>query len=287
MKKPAASLKARGGQLDWSWKVKEGENTQLRDKLMQLRKRVAELEPIVTEDKWAEGELKQSFQEVRRSLEATLNAVASAVEFQEIRRSLEATVNTVASVAEMKDPHTAGHQRQVARLSCDIAKEMGLSDEKIEGIRVAAMVHDIGKINVPAEILSKSGTLDRIEFDLVKTHPQGGYDILKQIRFPWPVAEIVLQHHERMNGSGYPQGLKGDDILLEARVLAVADVVEAMSSHRPYRPALGIDRAIEEIKKNKSKLYDRDVVAACLRVCATKSKPNERVSQERTGRRRS
>jgi len=258
--------------------VKKGKNTQLRDKLIQLRQRVAELERIVTERKWAEGELKESFEELRRSLEATVHTVASAVDFEELRRSLETTIHAVASVVEMKDPHTAGHQRQVAQLSCGIAKEMGLSDEKIEGIRVAAIVHDVGKINVPTEILRKSGLLDRIEFDLVKMHPQSGYDILNQIQFPWPVAEIVLQHHERMNGSGYPQGLKGDDILLEARVLAVADVVEAMSSDRPYRPALGIDRAMKEIRKNKGKLYDLDVVAACLRVCATKSKSNKHVS---------
>jgi len=244
--------------------VKGGTNTQLRDKLIQLSQRVAELEPIATERKWAKGELKQSFEELRRSLEVTVHALASAV--------------------EMKDPQTAGHQRRVAQLSCAIAKEMGLSDEKMEGIRIAAMVHDVGKMNVPGEILNKSGSLNSMEFGLVKMHPQDGYNMLKQIKFPSPVAEIVLQHHERMDGSGYPKGLKGDDILLEARVLAVADVVEAMSSDRPYRPALGIDKAIEEIRKNKGKLYDPDVVAACLRVCSKEAK-SKSVSQKRAGRR--
>jgi putative nucleotidyltransferase with HDIG domain len=174
----------------------------------------------------------------------------------------------------------------VAKLACAIAEDMALSDDKIEGIGIAAMVHDIGKINVPGEILSKGGPLNDIEFALIKRHAQVGYDILKEIKFPWPVAQIVLQHHERVDGSGYPQGLKRDDILLEARVLAVADVVDAMLSNRPYRPALGIDKAMEEIKKNKGKLYDRDVVAACQRICSEKSR-SKSVSQKRMGRRRS
>jgi len=232
--------------------------------LIQLRQRVTEPKQVATERKWAEGELKQSF-EKRRSLKGAIHALASAV--------------------EMKDPHTAGHQRRVAGLACVIAKDMGLSDEKIAGICMAGMVHDVGKINVPAEVLSKAGSLNGTEFDLIKMHPQDGYNVLKEIEFPWPVAQIVLQHHERMDGSGYPQGLKGDDILLEARILAVADVVEAMSSHRPYRPALGIDKAMEEIRKNKGKLYDPDVVASCLRVCSEKSR-SKSVSQKGTRRRR-
>jgi len=266
--------------------VKRRTNTQLGNKLIQLRQRVAELEPIATERNWAKGELKQAFEELRRSLESTVNALASAVNFEELRRNLEDTVHALAVAIEMKDPLTAGHQRRVAKLACAIAEDMGLSDDKIEGIGIAAMVHDIGKINVPGEILSKGGPLNDIEFALIKRHAQVGYDILKEIKFPWPVAQIVLQHHERVDGSGYPQGLKGDDILLEARVLAVADVVDAMSSNRPYRPALGIDKAMEEIKKNKGKLYDRDVVAACLRVCSEKSR-SKSVSQKRMGRRRS
>jgi len=233
-----------------------GEKTQqLREELRQLRRRVEELnqEQVGTEHKWAEGKLKQSFEELRRNLKGTIHALAA--------------------VVEMKDPYTAGHQRRVSGLAGVIAKDMGLSDEKIEGVRMAGLIHDIGKLSVPAEILSKPSQLTGTEFDLLKAHPQVAYDILKAIHFPWPVAEIVLQHHERMDGSGYPQGLKGDDILLEARILAVADVVEAMSSHRPYRPALGIDKAKEEIRKNKGKLYDPDVVASCLRVCSEKSRP--------------
>ena len=190
-----------------------------------------------------------------------------------LRRNLKGTIHALTAVVEMKDPYTAGHQRRVSGLAGVIAKDMGLSDEKIEGVRMAGLIHDIGKLSVPAEILSKPSQLTGTEFDLLKAHPQVAYDILKAIHFPWPVAEIVLQHHERMDGSGYPQGLKGDDILLEARILAVADVVEAMSSHRPYRPVLGIDKAKEEIRKNKGKLYDPDVVASCLRVCSEKSRP--------------
>jgi HD-GYP domain-containing protein (c-di-GMP phosphodiesterase class II) len=141
---------------------------------------------------------------------------------------------------------------------------MKLPPDKIEGIRIASLIHDIGKIGIPAEILSKPDRLSEIEYSLIKDHSQMGYDILKSIDFPWPIAQIVLQHQERLNGSGYPQGLKGDDILLEAKIIAVADVIEAMSSHRPYRPALGIDQALEEISKNKGILYDPEVVDTCL-----------------------
>ncbi len=183
-----------------------------------------------------------------------------------LRKALEGTVHALAATAEMRDPYTAGHQRRVAELASAIAKEMGLPREQIEGIHMAGLIHDIGKISVPAEILSKPSKLNKMEMDLIKTHSQVGYDILKGIDFPWPIAEIVLQHHERLDRSGYPQGLKDDEILLEARILAVADVVEAMSSHRPYRPALGIDAALDEIKKGKGRLYDPNVVDACLAV---------------------
>jgi HD-GYP domain-containing protein (c-di-GMP phosphodiesterase class II) len=149
-------------------------------------------------------------------------------------------------------------------LTTAIAKELNLSPDKIEGIRVASLVHDIGKISVPTEILSKSIALSDIEFSLIKGHSQIGYDILKSIEFPWPVEEIVLQHHEKIDGSGYPKGLKGDEILLEAKIICVADVVEAMSSHRPYRPALGIDAALEEISQNRGILYDPEVVDICI-----------------------
>ncbi|HID87880.1 MAG TPA: HD-GYP domain-containing protein [Anaerolineae bacterium] len=151
-----------------------------------------------------------------------------------------------------------------------IAREMGLPEEQFEGIRIAGLIHDIGKINVPAEILSKPGPLSELEFGLIQAHPQVGHDILKTIEFPWPVAQIVLQHHERMDGSGYPQGLSDDNILLEARILGVADVVEAMASHRPYRPPRGLDKALEEISRNRGILYDPEVVDACLKLFTEK-----------------
>jgi PAS domain S-box-containing protein/putative nucleotidyltransferase with HDIG domain len=184
--------------------------------------------------------------------------------YQQLRETFIETVNALASTVEMKDPYTAGHQRWATRLACSIAKEMGLSEEQIEGIRMAGLIHDIGKINIPAEILSKPGQLSDIQYNMVKIHPQVGCDILREIKFPWPVAQIVLQHHERMNGSGYPEGISGEEIILEARILAVADTVEAMSSHRPYRAAHGIERALEEISRNRGTLYDPEVVDACL-----------------------
>jgi len=187
-----------------------------------------------------------------------------------LRRLLEEIVNVLASTAEMRDPYTAGHQRRVTVLACAIAEELGLSPEQIEGIRLAARIHDIGKIYVPAEILSKPGRLTETEFSLIKAHPQVGHDALQSIEFPWPVAEIILQHHERLDGSGFPRGLSGEEILLEARVLAVADVVEAMSSHRPYRPARGIEKALEEISQQKGILYDSQVVDACLKLFSEK-----------------
>jgi PAS domain S-box-containing protein/putative nucleotidyltransferase with HDIG domain len=184
--------------------------------------------------------------------------------YQQLRETFIETVNALASTVEMKDPYTAGHQRWATRLACAIAKEMGLSEERIEGIRMAGLIHDIGKINIPAEILSKPGQLSDIQYNMVKIHPQVGCDILREIKFPWPVAEIVLQHHERMNGSGYPEKRSGEAIILEARILAVADTVEAMASHRPYRVAHGIKSALEEISQNKGTLYDPAVVDACL-----------------------
>ena len=183
-----------------------------------------------------------------------------------VQKTAEGIINVVSNMSELKDPYTAGHQRRVAQLARVIAEEMGLPGETIEGIRIAGTVHDIGKLAVPAEILSKPGRLSEMEFSLLKGHPQAGYDILKTIDFPWPVAQIVLQHHLRLDGSGYPDILKGKEIMLEARIIAVADVVEAMSSHRPYRPSLGIEKALEEISQNRGKLYDPDVVDACLTV---------------------
>jgi HD-GYP domain-containing protein (c-di-GMP phosphodiesterase class II) len=188
------------------------------------------------------------------------------VGLQRLERAMEDTVQAIASTLEMRDAYTAGHQRRVAVISQAIAKEMGLSDDRIHGLRLATIVHDLGKINIPAEILNRPGKLSAIEFAFIKTHPQVGYDILKPVEFPWPIADIVLQHHERLDGSGYPNGLKGDAILLEARILAVADVVESMTSHRPYRPALGLDVALAEIQEGSGKLYDPVVVEACVKL---------------------
>jgi putative nucleotidyltransferase with HDIG domain len=183
-----------------------------------------------------------------------------------LRSAMSGTVQAMANVVESKDPYTAGHQRRVADLARSIAKELGLPMEKIDCIRLAGLIHDIGKVAVPAEILSKPGTLTDIEMELVKHHAQVGYDILKDIEFPCPIAQIVAQHHEKIDGSGYPAGLSGDDILPEAKILAVADSVEAICSHRPYRPALGIEKALEIISEGKGTLYDADVVDACTRL---------------------
>lgn len=194
---------------------------------------------------------------------------------QELKQSLKrmndivnGVINSLSSTVDARDPYTAGHQKRVAQLAIAIARSMGLEKTVISSIRMAGILHDLGKIAIPAEILSKPSTLSDIEFSLIKTHPQVGFDILKNINFPTPVAMIVYQHHERMDGSGYPLGLSEDDILPETKILTVADVVEAMSSHRPYRPGLGMDKALEEIKKNKGRFYDPDVVDACLKTAA-------------------
>lgn len=183
---------------------------------------------------------------------------------EHLRASMTDTVQAIATVAELRDAYTAGHQWRVADLAVVIAREMGLQDEQVQGIHLAALVHDIGKIQIPSEILTKPKRLNNLEYELVKTHSQAGYDILKGISFPWPIAQTVLQHHERLDGSGYPLGLVGDQILIEARIVAVADVVESMASHRPYRPALGIDKALDEVRTNRGILYETVVVDACL-----------------------
>lgn len=189
----------------------------------------------------------------------------------QLHETFIATVNALATTIEMKDPYTAAHQRWVTRLACAIASEMNLPQEQIKGLHMAGLIHDIGKLDVPAELLIKPSRLTEIEYEAIKIHPQSGYNIVREIQFPWPIAQIVLQHHERINGSGYPQGISGSDIILEARLLAVADVVESMSSHRPYRNAHGIEFALEEISKNRGVLYDPDVVKACLRVFKDKA----------------
>jgi PAS domain S-box-containing protein len=185
---------------------------------------------------------------------------------ERLRKAVNTTIQVMVSAVEARDPYTAGHQSRSADLARAIAAQMGLPQEKIEGLRMAASIHDIGKLSIPAEILSKPSRLTNIEFSLIKEHARMGYEMLKDVESPWPLAEIVYQHHERMDGSGYPRNLKGDEILMEARILAVADVVEAMASHRPYRPAIGIEEALEEIEKNKGTLYDDVVADACLRL---------------------
>lgn len=179
---------------------------------------------------------------------------------------LTGTIQAIAKTTEMRDPYTAGHQERVAVLSCAIAEELLLSENEINGIRVASTLHDIGKIYLPSEILTKPRRLTNIEYSMIKTHSQVGFDILKNIEFPWPIAQIVHQHHERIDGSGYPQGLMEEEILKEAKILCVADVVEAMASHRPYRPSLGIDTALKEITEKRALLYDSGVVDSCIRL---------------------
>jgi PAS domain S-box-containing protein/putative nucleotidyltransferase with HDIG domain len=184
--------------------------------------------------------------------------------YEALRRTLDGSIKSIAKMVEMKDPYTTGHQQRVAELASAIAREMGLPAEQVKYIYMAGLIHDIGKLYVPADILSKPGKLTQIELAMIHTHSQGSYDILTEIEFPWPLAQIAWQHHERLDGSGYPQGLSGDDILPEAKILAVSDVVEAMASYRPYRPALGIDRALEEIELNRGILYGAEAADICL-----------------------
>jgi PAS domain S-box-containing protein len=200
----------------------------------------------ITERKQAEAKLQQTLESLKRAVGTTIQVLVAAL--------------------ESRDPYTAGHQNQTTNLACAIAREMGMPEDKIEGILMAGSIHDIGKLAIPAEILTKPTKLSNIEFSLIKEHSQSGFDMLKDIESPWPLAQIVYQHHERLNGSGYPRNLKGDEILLEARIMAVADVVDAMGSHRPYRASLGIEAALEEIEQNRGILYDTDVVDACLRL---------------------
>nr|WP_305910148.1 HD-GYP domain-containing protein [Methylomarinum sp. Ch1-1]MDP4519669.1 HD-GYP domain-containing protein [Methylomarinum sp. Ch1-1] len=184
----------------------------------------------------------------------------------QLKEALIGTIRAIALTVEKRDPYTAGHQSRVADLAAAIAEELGLDQERIEGLRLGATIHDIGKIYIPAEILNRPGRLSEHEFGMIKSHAEVGYDIIKDVQFPWPVADMVLQHHERLDGSGYPNGLKGDEIILEARILAAADAVEAITAHRPYRPGLGINTALDEIESKRGLTYDADVVDACLRL---------------------
>jgi HD-GYP domain-containing protein (c-di-GMP phosphodiesterase class II) len=200
----------------------------------------------ITERKQAEKELQQTLESLRKAIGTTIQVMVSAV--------------------ESRDPYTSGHQFRAANLACAIATEMGFPQDKIEGLLMAGSIHDIGKLSIPAEILSKPTKLTNIEFSLIKEHARKGYELLKDVESPWPLAQIVYQHHERMDGSGYPRNLKGDEIIMEARIMAVADVVEAMASHRPYRPGLGIKAALDEIETNSGIFYDKAVVDTCLRL---------------------
>lgn len=195
----------------------------------------------------------------------------------ELQKAMDGVIHAVSLVVESRDPYTAGHQRRVAELARTIAKEMGLSEWQMMGIHVAGLLHDVGKVAVPSEILSKPGKISENEFNIIKNHCQVGYEILERIDFPWPVTRAILQHHERLDGSGYPQGLSGEDIILDARILGVADVVEAMSSHRPYRPALGLDSALKEISQASGILYDTEVVEACLALLKKNQPEFERI----------
>ena len=232
----------------------------------ELTERIAEMQT-----KYETERLEKLVAERTRELEQRVNDLAqtkSDLQFSKSRlqAALDGTIRALATTIEARDPYTAGHQRRVASLSRAIAETMCLPEKQVEEIHIAATIHDIGKIDVPAEILSCPRQLTEVEFSLIKNHARTGYEILRDIDFPGPIAEIVLQHHERMDGSGYPSGLKGEEILLEARIIAVADVVEAMASHRPYRAALGIDVALEEISKNKGVKYDPEAVDACLKL---------------------
>jgi putative two-component system response regulator len=210
-------------------------------------------------------ELEITNRSYRRNLEQMVDERTDSLQrsMKKLENAMDGIVRAIAHTVETRDPYTAGHQRRVADLAVAIAATVGFEKDKIEAVRVAASIHDLGKISVPAEILSKPSRLTVNEFNLIKEHPQVGYDILKDIEFPWEIATMVYQHHEKLDGSGYPLGLSGDDILPESRVLTVADIVEAMASHRPYRPGLGMEIALGEIDKNKGKLYDPEVSAAC------------------------
>ncbi len=223
----------------------------------------------ITERKQAEQEIKRLNVDLERRVEERTGELRDTL--GKLRRTTETSIQAMAMIVEMKDPYTAGHQRNVANLATAIAQELNLDAERIEGLRIAAMIHDVGKIGIPTEILTRPGPLSELEHRLIRDHPQLSCDILKTIDFPWPVAEIVRQHHEKMDGSGYPRGLKGDEILMEARILVIADVLESLAFHRPYRPGHGIEKALEELIVHRGELYDSTVVDACLRLFKEKA----------------
>ena len=235
----------------------------------ELKKHHDQLEKIVHERTAALTKLNTQLK--REIAERQLTEEKLQRSYAKLQKNLDETVHAMSLTAEKRDPYTAGHQKRTTELALALAGEMGLSEHQIKGVQMAGLIHDMGKISIPAEILSKPGKLNEVEIQLVRRHPQAAFEILKKIDFPWPVDLIVLQHHEKMDCSGYPQGLAGEEILLEARILCVADVVESIDSHRPYRPGLGIDKALEEISKNRGILYDQDVVDACLRLFKEKN----------------
>ena len=210
---------------------------------------------------------KHEVRQVARTLRARWHAENQVRQgASEVRKTVLSAIKAIALTVETRDPYTAGHQQRVANLARAIAEEMGLPQEQTEGLYMAGIIHDLGKLSIPTDILSKPTRLSELEFALIKTHPQAGYDIVKDIEFPWPVAKIVLQHHEKLDGSGYPFGLRKDEILLESRILTIADVVEAIASDRPYRPAIGMEAALEEISSHRGRMYDPDAVDACLKI---------------------
>ena len=227
-------------------KDEEKAKDQLIKELQKMREKVAGLEEVKLDYKQVDKKLKQSF--------------------KKLQKIIEGTANIITKVVETRDPYTIGHQQKVSKLATAIAQEMKLTQEKIKGTKIASLVHDIGKVNLPTEIISKPDKLIEVEFNLVKNYPRVGYDILRKVDFPWPIAEIVFQHQEKIDGSGYPRGLKGNEICIEAKILGVANVVEAMTSYKSYRPALSIDEALTEISKNKNILFDPEVVDTCLKL---------------------
>jgi len=213
-------------------------------------------------------EAQAELQGLNRDLEERVRrrTAALTVTMEKLHRSVHDTVKAMAGLVEAADPYTAGHQERVGELALAVARELGLDDDRLDGLRMAGVIHDIGKISVPRELLVKPTKLTDMEMDLIRGHAEAGYNVLRDIEFPWPVARVVYEHHERLDGSGYPQGLSGEQVLLESRILAVADVVESMAAHRPYRPALGVEAALAEIRQNSAVLYDPEVVAACCRL---------------------
>ncbi|MBU1035813.1 HD domain-containing protein [bacterium] len=224
----------------------EEKKEQLIEELQEMHEKAAELEKIVVRYHQLEKELQQSY--------------------EKLQKFIASVAYIIAEIVEIRDPYLIGHHQRVSKLATAIAQEMKLPQDKIEGVRFASLVHDVGKVNLPTEIVSKPSKLVEVEFNLVKNHPRTGYNILEKVDFPWPIAEIVFQHQEKIDGSGYPRGLKGDEILIEAKILGVANVVEAMSSYKSYRPALSINESLAEISKYKNILFDSEVVDACVKL---------------------